>query len=502
MASASPQISRIVPRIAASFLAVVILIYLGLIGLGQWLPDEYDDFGRLARDGWQAVALRLEWSPRPLSEPIFYGYGWLVNHLHRPLIIPFLGLLWTGFLCAGLLTYWQSRHNQDRPDDQRKPIAPDLLAGLALMASFLAGGEVMAVFYWPAGAVAYLPTLSATLLLFLQVVRGRLVTSGGRRLCSFCLLVAACSSEVGATFVLSYAVIQVLLWAVGAIQERGSDVSRNPSLWWIIPSVTAFLVLVAVRMNRFQAVEHPMSYVSGTLGHPLSSLTAGLGELLLEVFGVKVHAHAGLAVSGRFASEILLAIGVALCWSRFGRLSRAVVWQTLAVAAALLLASWLTIAGAELHFGAVCCQQHEVIRRCWMLMGLAGIAIVTLNSAAAERLRQRSFLILAPILLCAGIIVAWHTKPVFRQYRIYGAMYRVMDQNFRSGFNPDDPQMIFLLPPSSSLIYGEQVAPGIYTRSSPCAGYPQYILIFFGKVRVVVRSADDWLNHPERLGPP
>ena len=489
MASASPQVSRTVSRIAASFLAAVILVYLGLIGLGQWLPDEYDDFGRLAQDGWRAVAERLQWSPRPLSESIFYGYGWLVNHSHRPLIVPFLGLLWAGFLGAGLLTYWQGRHNQDRPDGQRKTIAPDLLAGLALMASFLAGGEVREVFYWPAGAVAYLPTLSATLLLFLQVARGRLVTPAGRRLCSFCLLAAACSSEVGATLALSYAAIQALLWAIGAIQKKGHDVSRTPFLWWTIPGVMAFLVLFAVRMNRFQAVERPVSYLSGTLGHPLSSLTAGLGELLLEAFGVKVHTHAGLAVSGRFASEILLAIGVALCWSRFGRLSRAVVWQTVAVAAALLLASWLTIAGAELHFGAVCCQQHEVIRRCWMLMGLAGIAIVTLNSAAAERLRLRSFLILAPILLCAGIIVAWHTKPVFRQYRIYPAVYRVMDQNFRSGFNPGDPQMIFLLPPSRGLIYGEQIAPGVYTRSSPSAAYPQYILIFFGKERVVVRSA-------------
>jgi hypothetical protein len=369
---------------------------------------------------------------------------------------------------------------------------------LALMASFLAGGEVMEVFYWPAGAVAYLSTLSATLLLFLQIARGRLVTPSGRRLCSFCLLVAACSSEVGTTFVLSYAAIQGVLWVIGAIQKKGRDVSRDPFLWWTIPGVTAVLVLVTLQMNRFQAVEHPVTYLPGTLGHPLASLTAGLRELVLEVFGVRVNPH-GLAVSGRFASEILLAIGVAFCWSRFGRLARAIAWQTIAVSAAFLLASWLTIAAAELHFGAVCCQRHEVIRRCWILMSLAGIAIVGLSSAA-QRLRQRTVLNVAPLLLCAGIVVAWHTKPVIRQYRTYGTMYGAMDQNFRSGFNPDDAQMIFLSPPPDGLIHGAEIAPGLYTRSSPGEGYPQYILIFFGKERVVVRSADDWLYHRERLG--
>jgi hypothetical protein len=497
MASSILRVNRTIPRMAASFLVAVILVYLGLIGQGQWLPDEYDDFGRLARDGWHALALRLEWSPRPLSELVFYGYGWLVNHSHRSLIIPFLALLWAGFLCAGLLTYWQSRRHRDRHD---KIIAPELLAGLALMASFLADGEVMEVFYWPAGAVAYLLTLSATLLLFLQVARGRLAMPEGPRLCGLCLLVAACSSEVGTTFVLAYAAIQALLWTIDALQNKGSEVARNRCLWWIIPGLPALMVLLILQMNRFHAVEHPIIYLPGTWGHPLASLIAGLRELALELFGVKLNAHGGLALNGRFASETLLAIGLAIYWSRFGRLARAVARQTIALSAAFLLASWLTIAASELHFGAVCCQRHEVIRRCWILMALTGIAIVGLNSAA-QRLRQNAVLNVAPLLLCMAIIVAWHTKPVIRQYRIYGAMDHEMNENFRSGFNPDNAKMIFLSPPPSGLIHGAQIAPGLYTRSSPGEGYPQYILTFFGKERMVVRSADDWLYHGEQLVP-
>jgi hypothetical protein len=49
--SLSPK-TVIVPWIGGCFLAAVVLIHFGLIGLGQWLGDEYADFGRLERDGW------------------------------------------------------------------------------------------------------------------------------------------------------------------------------------------------------------------------------------------------------------------------------------------------------------------------------------------------------------------------------------------------------------------------------------------------------------------
>ena len=65
----------IVPWIGGCFLAAVVLIHFGLIGLGQWLGDEYADFGRLERDGWLFLWDRLKWSPRPVSESLFCAYG-------------------------------------------------------------------------------------------------------------------------------------------------------------------------------------------------------------------------------------------------------------------------------------------------------------------------------------------------------------------------------------------------------------------------------------------
>jgi hypothetical protein len=500
MALASPQVDRIIPRIAGFFFATVILIYLGLIGVANWAVDEYDDFGRLAHDGWKAVWIRLQWSPRPISEALFLAYGWTVNHARRPLIVPFLGLLWVGLLVAGLLTYWQDRRVRYREDEQTESTSFELLACLALLASFVSGGSIMEVFYWPAGAAECLTTLAATLLFFLQTARGRLTTPGGRHLGCFCLLAAAGSSEVGAAFVLSYAAVQVLQHVMAGIRPS-SPGRQDPVVWWIVPSGLAALVLAALQFTRLSAVERPVSQLSPALGNPMVSLAIGLREMLLELLGVHLRAH-GLAVSGRLVAQVLLAIGFALCWARFMSPSRTVARQTAALSAAFVLASLLSIVGAELHFGAVCCQRHEILRRCWMLMALAGLAVASLTWTAAQRLVGRLSPALAPILLCAGILAAWHSKPVLREYRNYGALSYAIDHNFRSGFDAANSQMTFLLRPPGGLIYQEQVAPGIYLRDRPSPPYVLYVLRFFDKQSMVVHSASEWMSRRESESQP
>ena len=120
---------------ATVLLGGTVLAFFGLIGLGRWQLDEYFDFYGM-RSGLPWVLNRLRWSPRPISEPFFLLYGWLVNTLHRPLIIPFLAIFWAVFLFAGLFTFRQLPHlcGWGRARDH-------LLIALTLMALFLAGGH-------------------------------------------------------------------------------------------------------------------------------------------------------------------------------------------------------------------------------------------------------------------------------------------------------------------------------------------------------------------------
>ena len=232
----------------------------------------------------------------------------------------------------------------------------------------------------------------------------------------------------------------------------------------------------------------------------MSLVGVGVRAVVSETLGISVRPDGRLVVNSRLLSEALLALGIALCWSRRRKIVAAGIRDAALLSAALLLSSILTIAASELHFHAVCCQRHETVRRCWILMGFAGIAIAIAASRWKETLRPRTGPWLASILLCAGIVVAWHTRPVFREYRIYGSIYYALDHNFRSGFTPGEDPMTFLLLPAGGIIYQQQLPPGVYylDQSPP---YVRYVLHFFNKHAMLVRSADEWMKQATPLQP-
>ncbi len=475
--------NTVVPWLACGLLGCVVLGYAGLIGLGQWQADEYDDFARLAQNGWSAYVHRLTWSPRPLSETIFYSYGWVVNYLHRPLILPFLGMLWVGFVAAGLLTAWQSR--SEEPD---RSTWPDALVAVSLMASFVAGGGLTEVSYWPAGAVAYLPTVSATILLFLQTATGRLNTSNGRLLAGCCLLVAAGSSEMGAAFVLAFALVQAVQGGWSAVRSR--DVAGRITVWWwMIPAALSVIVMAAAGANRFRFVEAPTVLTSDTVGHPMMSLWRASGKLLQEIVGWRVQTSGRAGLSGRLASELLLTAGVGLCWWRLKRPERETVRQIAAMAFSLILGALFTLAAAYLHFGAAVGERHETVRRCWILMSFAALGMLGFSHSGSEQLRRHAAVnVLAPLLLCSAVAPVWHVKALAREYGAYAPVSRAIKQNYESGFEASGDEIVYDVAPNRGVLAFAEIRRGTYTLASPDAEYPIYILRYFKKQVMVVRE--------------
>jgi hypothetical protein len=464
-------------------LGCVVLGYAGLIGLGQWQADEYDDFARLAQNGWSALWLRLSWSPRPLSETLFYSYGWIANHLERPLIVPFLGALWLGFVAAGLFTALQAW--QERRDG---PAWPGVLVATSLMASFVAGGGLTEVFYWPAGAVAYLPTLSATLLLFLQVATGRLRTRSGRLLVCGCLLVAAGSSEMGAAFVFAFAVVQALHLGWIAARRTADSARRWPVWWWIIPAGLSVAVMVAVAANRLHVLESPTVLTSDTVGHPVMSLWRASGKLLEEVAGWRTRSDGPAGLSGSLPAELLLAAGIGICWWRVNRPDPETRRQIGATVVALILGALFTLAAAYLHFGAPAGERHETMRRCWIFLSFAGVGILGFSHSGMERLRRLANAnVLAPLLLCGAIATLWHARALVREYKAFAPVSRAIEQNYESGFNAGD-EMTYEVPPNRGVLTFAEIKPGTYTLRSADAEYPVYVLRYFKKQMMVVRE--------------
>jgi hypothetical protein len=475
--------------IAATILTGVIVLYAGLIGLGQWQADEYADFAALRMQGWHFFFDRLRWSPRPVSELVLSIYGWTVNQLHQPLIAPFLGLLWSGFIAAGLLAVFHTREERSRETNWLV-----MLAALALMASFLTGGGLTEAFYWPVGAVAYLLTLSSTLLLFWQGAHGRLATTEGRSISSIALIIAACSSEVGAMFVASYALTQASGWAIRKIPNRLDQRADTAILWWLLPGALSLAVLTALGLNRFHESEPGFTVASSTLGQPLASAAVAIRELVRELLGA-APGPAPFRLTSRLPSEILLSLGVGLCCP-VNRSLKATARHIGELIAAFLMACMLSLTSSYLHFGTAGGQRHELVRHCWILMSASGAGILLVGLPTGESLRVRAIReIAAPVVLCLAVLTPWHIREVFREYKAYQAISRAIRCNFESGFQQASDQMIYDLPPNQGVLAFAQIEPGTYRVDSGGAVYPTYILKFFRKHSLVVRLGTESGSH-------
>ncbi len=455
--------------------AFVIISYGGLIGIGRWQADEYV-YLTLARQGPSFLLDRLKWSPRPFSEPLFFAYAFAVNHLHRPLIIPFLGMLWLCFLFAALFTVWQ-RHRD------KSSSWPDLLLSLALIALFLAVGNSTEVFYWPAGAAAYIPTLSATFLLWCQICDSRLSTPSGRVLASACLFLAAGSTEAGAMFVLSFAFITAL--RSGWIRFQHLDSQQRHFWWWVLPTALALAVMIAIRLNRYNVMELLGISKRPMLGRPIESAFFGAALLVKEVFGKQAHL---------LPVQILLFIGAALFWSHRDAMPPQRIRQIVDLTAALLLASFLTIASANYHFGTLCCDRHQFLRQCWIFMSVAAIGRITGEIARKRHHASRSFSAFAPFLLCAALLAGWQVQRVFQTYLAYRDVYQIAAANFQSGILPGGAAIQFTnVPPSVTVAIPQaHLPPGTYRLdaipgNSALDVYLTFVMKFFGKDGLVVR---------------
>jgi hypothetical protein len=477
-------------RFATGLFAAVLAIYFGLVRLGQWQADEYDYFSRLREGAGQAFATRIRWSPRPLGELLYLVYGLVANRLRQPLTGWFLGLLWIGFLICACATAWGTGKSERR--------LSALLAGLALAAAFLTSGPLFQVFYWPAGAVAYLTTLAATLLLSLQIFYGRLSSSRGRWICGGCLLVAALSSEIGAILAVCFAGLQaagLLFW-----RER----RERAVTWWLLPGAAAVGVLLWAATHRLPVSESAFITTTTALHNPLQSAAVAGGQLVLEILGWSSGAKRASSAIVSLIARLALAAGVALLWPRPDHQSQSEPashrHRLLMLGTAFLVACFASLFASYLHFGNAGGERYETLRRCWMVM--AYVAVVTAFGAARLQSRQPRARQLAPALLLVGVLLPWHVSPLLREYAAYARVRQAIEQTFQSGYQQGSEQMVLVNPPPGGVITPAILAPRSYSRTSqaPEFNYAGYILTYFGKQVLVVPAAEP--QRPKATAPP
>ncbi len=511
------RISRLVPVAASTLLGLVVSAYAGLIPLGRWQLDEYLDFysTRTEKNYWIG---RLAWSPRIISEPIFAAYGWLVNQFHHQFITPLLLLMWLVLFAGAFFTAAQKR-------DEFRPFEwPRVLLAFALLAIFVSSGGITEAFYWPAGAVPYLLTIAASLLLFLQVIEGELQTKSGRVVASLCLVTAAGSSEAGATFTLCFLLLQTGRWLV---ERRTHRPAGRPFLWCLPPWIVSAFSLVVLRFNRVRNSGGPMQPDNpGYFHHPLGSILSGLREVIYEILGQQLIiqlrvSHLGfrallrangfllhLAGEAHLWMEVLFFIAVLILWTGLSRLQAPVVRQLWDVIIAMCSAVLITSIASVYQLGIPCCGRHATLRGAWIAMAIAGLAIVlaaSLPEVARRGVAQLAWS--APILLLLSVLSLNFLGPLYRTYKSYPVVYRTLTRNAASGFDPSSGSMLFTVIPSGEVISQEWVPLGTFHQVDVTPGfsgalYPLGILKFYEKHVITVellraRQEDAAITEPQ-----
>lgn len=453
---------------ASAALLGVVLAYGRLITLSRWQADEYLDFAFLRQFGRQFELYRLlHWSPRPWSEALFMIYGAAVNHFHRPLAGSFACMLWGLLALPCLAPAWLGA-----PDRAARPVR--LLLGMAILAACLVGHPVAEVFYWPAGSVAYIPTLAAAIWLFWRVLDGiegdvtRPLTAGAA------VVLAAGCSEVGLFLALCFTGCAAL-WGVREGVRK---------LWWLLPGLIVSATLASLLL-RGRVGTTEMADTAHTAHHAGASLLAALGPFLRDLGAGNEEAATPTGVLTTLACRALLLAGTRWCLSgQPTQAARRPGAYLPALAAALLLAAFATLAAAYYQFGTSCCQRHETMRQCFI-----ALAFICLGAWSAIRFPRRVPHAAAPASLLLAVLIPFATTlPALAEaYRLYPAAIQARALTWQSGLQTASDSMVLTRGPSGGLIpTGDPVPPGTYVLDKETPWYSLGIFQFFGKTRLRV----------------
>jgi hypothetical protein len=473
--------------LATLVLAAVLAAHAALLPGGRWQGDEYGLLAAHHQQGLGFLRYRLlNWSPRPFSESLDSIYAWLVFHWRAPLIAPALGFVWAMLgLAAASLLLGGDRPPWPGPPWPGPPWAGPRWPGLvwrglivaAVLAAFLLGHKIGEMFYWPLGALAYLPALAGLTAAAFLIIRGLdRPGQGGRRLaCAAALLLAAGSAETGAMAALGVCGLIGLTelpgWARGA---RAPWRRLAGSAWWAVPMLASATVLVFLSRGRAGSAAE----IQGVAAHQLwpSLVTAAwqFGALLVTPDGPGSPLAWWLLV---------LFAGLAGAWRISGAVA-APARHLLVLAAGLLLGAYASLASAAWEFGVPCCERHDSFRACLAVLALVALAALASRAGGAwGRVPAAAW----PLLLLLGLLppALDRAQPWLAEWRQIHTQIALRRADWASGQAPG-PGMRLYQPLRAYVVNGGGVpAKGRFDRASgDVPWYVQGVLDFFGKQTV------------------
>jgi hypothetical protein len=442
--------------------AIVLLAHFGLLPQGQW-HDEYFGFFCWRLYGFDGELERLlQWGPRPLSELFIYFYYLAVKTANAPLLIPVLAFAWST-LGTGLVVATCPWRRPGRTG--RAALA------LSLPALFLMVGPIGELFFWPYGALAYLPALGAACFVTLRLAGPGLDEAGGWTSLAVALALGAMSVEMGAF--LTFSIAPGLLLVAFRLPAAGRWQRATAVL---VPLAMASWVLFEVGNGRVPWVretfgKHALFYHLGT------DFRLAMGTLVLEFIRPP-----GWSIGASLAAKLLVFFGARAClaaaWPRQQRRG-----PLYALLVGLTAAALLSIFGAYYSFGWLCCDRHETYRQALFLLMIV---------AAAGLWKPARVMFGADFLLPLAVLINLQPRiaAVRAEYRLAGARAYAWHTLFASGLAPGPGKLDFVVAPPGPLFQYGMFPPGLYQMSQHPPTNISGPMLFFNKQSMQVRAGN------------
>ena len=474
--SLEPFARRLLLGSTLVILFIIIALHFGLVDVGQWANDEFSIVNSYRGNNWDPFRDRLiRWSPRPLSELLIWAYACLVNWTHQPMIGLFLGLSWLTLIFAPVISFIQVRHNFSA--DPGKSLAFLSLFAFGLIALFLFEHSPGELFYWPVGAAAYLTTLSAISLCFFQLSFNLTENRPGRMITGLALIFAAGSSETGAFFVIAF----VGLYLISTLRV---GIYPRQVLWCLFPmamAIAVFGLLLHHRAGNRQAILATAEYHNLWL-----SVKAASAQTLKEYCVSVRHAHPRGIVLGLLLKACFF-VAVRYCWLSSG--FKAPRKEMLCIFGASVIATTCFSVTASFYgYGGLVNSWHEELRQCLVMLFIASAGLLSCHYRSQIRnLPRLEWVGAAFMFITLMLVVPARVSPLIHDYGNYSICIVNRQKSWKSGLS-DGNTMTWYSPPRGRVASTFIFPPGVYNTASKGPDYAIYMLRFFHKERLEIRS--------------
>jgi len=406
-----------------------------------------------------------------LSEALIGLYAWAVTLTGRPLVVPALAVCWLGFFASSIPAL--SHLNRENASYR-------VLGIISILAFMLLGYHAFPVFYWPFGAVAYLPVVSAALFLLFSSSNERWAAKPYGAATALALVAAAWSSEAGALLVLIYA----SFLAIRVVLTRASDQSKETAaIHFLLPVLAALPVLWMITHNNRPA-DGIMNGGDIELYHHLfASLRAAALRFVYESLAFDGESFDIRNIEKGVVIKILFFAGLHGCWATSDPASRRDRRWLPVLGLALIVTSFGMLAGGYVEFGKPCCDQHALVRQDLGFIAIAAFAI-WMPPIMPSALHQ--YRVMAPVVLM--IALAYAMKPrigdLVIAYHYYFEPGIARERTWASGSSPGPGMTLYQ--PAPGYLFKVYIPDGFYRATE--GGWANNILIFFGKETLLVQT--------------